>query len=495
MRDGHADRGADLPVAEPFVVEEANRERLARRQRGDRAAEEPLHLFALGAERGVGGGVGELDLPLLERRGEGVRPRLGEGSQRHAPRDDDEERREPRPPAKASQHLHSLGRERREDAHERVVAKLRVTACARALERRADRVVDDAAVALDEPLEGAGRALEAGADEGRVAFFAIDGRFYAHDSIHGIPGTAELAQHKEVWGYPFEREEDHSNTQYALLGLGAARRLGMDVPLPGLQRALDHFLKAQEQDGTDFEPRFVVPAADHTARECEQLAADLHKPKVRQEGGSSAGFTEIRKFYDTAAKEKMRARGFGYKTEDDEDHGRGGKGGGNGGGGRGGWGRGRRAAADLSMTCAGLASLVTLKWALEGTPNYPAKKVDQAIRDAAAYIAKNFRVAGEGDHDYYILYGLERAGAMTGCPFFGTHDWYVEGGEWILDQQNQDGSWGKAGPISGQIIGAPETSLPNTCFALLFLKRGSVPVAPPIPKRIATGDSRGGEEK
>jgi hypothetical protein len=301
-------------------------------------------------------------------------------------------------------------------------------------------------------------------------------------------------QHKEVWGYPFDREEDHSNTQYALLGFAAALRLGLDVPKPGLQKALDHFLKAQEQDGQELDPPFVVPAADHSAKEVEALAAELHKPKVRKEG--DGGTTEIRKFYESAAKAKMRARGFGYKTADEEGDGRGGgrgSGSGSGGGRRGGgWRRGGRDEAYLSMTTAGLACLVTLKWALEGTPGYDGKKVDQAIRDAAAYIAQNFRIGEERGHEFYVLYGLERAGAMTGCPFFGTHDWYVEGGEWILDKQNDDGSWGKAGPISGQIIGQPETSVPNTCFALLFLKRGSVPVVPPIPKRIATGDGRGG---
>jgi hypothetical protein len=325
-------------------------------------------------------------------------------------------------------------------------------------------------------------------------------------------------QKKELWGYPSLEGgggrggggggggEDLSNAQYAMLGLGAGHRLGLDAPPAGLEKALDALLKGQEQDGSEVNPSFVVPAADHTAKEIEALATELHKPKVRDEGG----LTEIRKFWETAAREKMKARGFGYRFSEPEEggggngggQGQGGNGGGQGGGGRGGrggWGRGGRMREPyLSMTCAGLACLITCKWCLEGRPNYPAKKVDAAIRDAAAYIAKNFEVGSSGGigggrqggmadkHDYYVLYGVERAGAMTGCPYFGKHDWYVEGGEWILKNQNDDGSWGRAGPVE-RPIGQPETSVPDTCFALLFLKKGSVPLVPPIPKRIASG--------
>jgi hypothetical protein len=277
-------------------------------------------------------------------------------------------------------------------------------------------------------------------------------------------------QHKEIWGYPAGAEErDHSNTQYALLGLGAARRLGREVPAATLKAALAHLLKVQQADGPDVDA-FVVPAADHSAKEIEVLAAELRKPEAQTDGG----LTQVRKFYETATKAQLTARGFAYFVPGETG--------------------GHPAAKDgalynpnLSMTTAGLASLVTLKWALEGSGGYPAKKVDQAIRDAAAYIAHRWKLGAYPDHEYYLLYGLERAGAMTGCPFFGKHDWYVEGGEWILSKQNENGSWGKAGPVANKGLGTPESSLPDTSFALLFLKRASVPLVPPIPKRIVSG--------
>ena len=55
-------------------------------------------------------------------------------------------------------------------------------------------------------------------------------------------------QQTGAWGYPDSRE-DFSNTQYALLGLRAAKDCGIPVP-PGVWlRVLEHALARQEADG------------------------------------------------------------------------------------------------------------------------------------------------------------------------------------------------------------------------------------------------------
>ncbi len=83
-------------------------------------------------------------------------------------------------------------------------------------------------------------------------------------------------RHTPMWGYPFVgagdafqtggKEWDHSNTQYALLGLGAANRLGFKLPGPPLFEVLDQMLAGQEQTGPKVEPFFVPRSDEENAR-------------------------------------------------------------------------------------------------------------------------------------------------------------------------------------------------------------------------------------
>jgi len=70
---------------------------------------------------------------------------------------------------------------------------------------------------------------------------------------------------------------------------------------------------------------------------------------------------------------------------------------------------------------------------------------------------------------YYHLYGLERAGRLSGMRFFGEHDWYREGCEFLVKKQEADGSWATRG-------GWDRWPHVNTSFALLFLSKGRTPI-------------------
>jgi hypothetical protein len=78
--------------------------------------------------------------------------------------------------------------------------------------------------------------------------------------------------------------------------------------------------------------------------------------------------------------------------------------------------------------------------------------------------------AGSGlSWHYYSLYGLERAGRLSGRRFFGTADWYREGAAYLVQAQDRlQGFW----PGRGN-EGDP---LWTTSFALLFLAKGRTPV-------------------
>src|SRR5205823_2464001 len=70
-------------------------------------------------------------------------------------------------------------------------------------------------------------------------------------------------------------------------------------------------------------------------------------------------------------------------------------------------------------------------------------------------------------------------GVLLLVPRFGEHDWYDEGSKELLREQRADGSWdkGHAGTVGPMC---------DTCFALLFLSRGTTPIVR-IPTRTATG--------
>jgi hypothetical protein len=89
------------------------------------------------------------------------------------------------------------------------------------------------------------------------------------------------------------------------------------------------------------------------------------------------------------------------------------------------------------------------------------------------WLGKNFSVrANPGDRSWllYYLYGLERVGRLTGRRLIGGHDWYREGAEVLLREQDDfSGSWKGVG-------NAESNSLVATSLALLFLSKGRRPV-------------------
>ena len=150
--------------------------------------------------------------------------------------------------------------------------------------------------------------------------------------------------------------------------------------------------------------------------------------------------------------------------------------------GDGGWGYGARSDDSTgSMTVAGIAVQVMTSAMLrdddeldaDGNPSCCMKpEIDESIERGLRWMANHFSVArnpgGSGGWKYYYLYGLERAGRLSGRRFFGENDWYRSGARQLIGMQNQrTGRWD-----SGDSIDANAA----TCFALLFLSKGLAPV-------------------
>ncbi len=208
-----------------------------------------------------------------------------------------------------------------------------------------------------------------------------------------------------AWGYGMGGTRwDNSNTQFAILGLHAAAEAGVQIDRGVWERAYRHFVLFQNNDGS----------------------------------WSYQG----------------RSRGTG------------------------------------SMTVAGISSLVIAALHLDrGKERVVGGRIvgcgevrePEAVRRAILWLGRSSGIVygpagavdritnpNSGAWILYYLYGLERAGRLSGRRFFGLHDWYRDGASWLVRVQD---------PLSGAWKGANlETPTIATSFALLFLSKGLAPV-------------------
>jgi hypothetical protein len=87
-------------------------------------------------------------------------------------------------------------------------------------------------------------------------------------------------------------------------------------------------------------------------------------------------------------------------------------------------------------------------------------QVDRALAALGSHVGGN-------DANLYFLWTLERVAVLYNLQTVGGKDWYVWGVESILKTQQGDGSWNVGGYHGAQRV-------PDTCFALLFLKRANL---------------------
>jgi hypothetical protein len=148
-----------------------------------------------------------------------------------------------------------------------------------------------------------------------------------------------------------------------------------------------------------------------------------------------------------------------------------------------------------SMTCAGIGGLAISSAAMQsGDAEVIGGRVvccrphaqDDALERAIDWLAKHFSVTrnprppGAGQAViYYYLYGLERAGRLTARRFIGNHDWYREGADFLVHDQD---------PLSHYWKGtwhAEQNPHVGTAMALLFLSKGRRPI---VVAKLKHGD-------
>jgi hypothetical protein len=168
----------------------------------------------------------------------------------------------------------------------------------------------------------------------------------------------------------------------------------------------------------------------------------------------------------------------------------------------------------LSMTAAGVGSLLICQRQLDrfrqsrrGTsslltalttetettptdfkPTTTSAQIDQAVKRGMAWISANFSVTTNtsptvGPSVYYMLYGLERVGALADRQTIGRLDWYERGRAFIHSSQQADGSWNS--------WHGPEV---NSAWAMLFLTKSTAKsIQRNQTKRLSAGTLLGGK--
>ncbi len=188
---------------------------------------------------------------------------------------------------------------------------------------------------------------------------------------------------------PGPQAYDHSNMQYAALGLRACHDAGIRFEAPLLSVVDKAWREAQNKESSKEEPLLLDPPQ-----------------RGRETGpGSTKALTTV----------MAAPNGWGYQKGDPRG----------------------------SMTVGGIGALCILDY-LQNRD----WRQDKDVLEGMQWISKNFSVKenpklGDKWH-YYYLYGLERVGMLFGTETIGDHKWYREGAEYLLAEQSKDGKWNDA---------------------------------------------------
>ena len=120
-------------------------------------------------------------------------------------------------------------------------------------------------------------------------------------------------------------------------------------------------------------------------------------------------------------------------------------------------------------------------------PSTSGASVDAAIKRGIAWLSANFapnNPALAGQSPYYMLYGVERIGALAEKQTLGKVDWYTKGSDFIRTTQHSDGTWHAQHGIDM-----------NTVWSILFLVKSTAKSIQKITiRKLGAGTLLGGRE-
>jgi len=233
---------------------------------------------------------------------------------------------------------------------------------------------------------------------------------------------------------------DTSITQYAMLGLWAIHRSGIDVPRDVWGRCAKYFSVTQRgEGGFSYHPSEVnTPATSQSTA------------SMTSAGYGTALLTQLLLYgpdatpaTPTASPLERKRFGVLEQLPDKEEE--------------------AKKAVARQVSAGVSVSRETFK---------------KMLPAAEAAVSRFFEDGIRGPHPIYFLYGCERAGAISGNQQFGDIKWYEQGADFLVKRQALDGRWDLAANYSAEA---------DTSFAILFLSRATSTLVPRPRKRLVAG--------
>ena len=275
---------------------------------------------------------------------------------------------------------------------------------------------------------------EAGVD--LMLLEAIDGEIYRPQMEPMVAYLLSTQQPNGSWFYPNQIEPDcgdTSITQYSVMGLGAAARVGIEIPVEAWEKTARWHMTKQRDDGG-----FAYHPFDKRMPEPETR---LSSPTMTAAGSSSLLIIRRMLFDDADMDAEVRPadskRRFGVLERFVDER------------------PGQKRVEP---------GVVTLR----------PERIDKALKESVRWMGTHY-----GDkhikHERWFCYhnySIERVAALLDVVKIGTHDWYEDGADELLLRQTGEGSWTD-----------DSTSLASTAMGLMFLSKATTTFVTP-KKRV-----------
>ena len=285
---------------------------------------------------------------------------------------------------------------------------------------------------------GAHHNYEAGVDV--MLLEAIDSEKYRPQMESIVTYLLNNQQPNGSWFYESNIEPDcgdTSITQYVVMGLWAATRAGIDIPIEVWERAARWHIARQMDDGGfayhPFESKITIGKEFHTSTDTMSAAGTSSLLIIRRMLFDDAELApEIR------PPDSKKRFGVLEKFVDERPAGQ--------------------------------------KKAVRGVPTLRPSSIDKALKESTRWVADHLDKRSPNHEKFfaYHLYTIERVAALLDVQKLGGRDWYQDGADELLVRQSADGSWTDSCTVG-----------PSTAMGLMFLSKATTTVVAP-KKRVST---------